>query len=135
MVFFDEADRERVKFRLLSALKALTFSDEKVTDIQKNCDQKIEASEGLLLDLKATVAICSIAAFYLNADLLCDLSRVGVDADQVVSFIMWRRFIGQDVPPHEVALNEELCSMRNHRQPENLSGFLHSFGKPIILRY
>jgi hypothetical protein len=41
-----------------------------------------------------------------------------VDAYQIISFIVRRRFVRENVSPHEIALHEELGSVRNDREPE-----------------
>jgi hypothetical protein len=45
-----------------------------------------------------------------------------VDADQVISFVVGRGFVGEDIPPHQVPHDEELCPSR-----DNGESYLASF--------
>ena len=52
------------------------------------------------------------------------MSWVGVNADQVVAFIVWWSLVGKDVPPHEVTHDEKLRPCGDHGQSEEFSFLL-----------
>ena len=66
-----------------------------------------------LLDREPTVAVRGVAALDLHPD-LCHLVRlrlvawVGVDADDVVAFVVRRGLVRQDVPAHQMAHHQKL---------------------------
>ncbi len=107
VVLFDEADWEGVKLRIALAVQIPLSSE--IPDVEENGDEEIERGEGLLLDQEATIAVRCVTALYLDANLLCLRLSTGVrmDADQVLAFVVRRGFVGKDIPPHEIALNQE----------------------------
>ena len=43
-----------------------------------------------------------------------------MDADEIVAFVVGRRFVGENVAPHEIAHDEMLCAERNDGESREL---------------
>jgi hypothetical protein len=98
-------DREG-KLRLLSTrawIRASLRLPEKVADVKERGNEKIELPLGREANVKATVTISGQATLDLDADVLAAAAWVRMDAEQVVTFVVGRGLVGEDVPAHEVA--------------------------------
>jgi hypothetical protein len=72
-----------------------------------------------------TDGIRGVAALNLNRDLgeftgKGNVPRVGVNADQVIAFVVRRGFVCEDVPPHQVPHDEELGTSRDNWESEKI---------------
>jgi hypothetical protein len=98
---------------------------EELPDVQEGHDQEIECIEANRLDWEPSVAIRGVAALDLNPDLggftgMGDVRRVGMDADQVIAFVVRRGFVGEDVPPDQVPHDEELGTSGDDGESEKV---------------
>ena len=86
-------------------------------------DVKIEVEgnntsiERFLLHGESTVAVRGHPALHLNPYLFAALPWVRVNADEVIPFVVRRCFVGEDVPPHQIAHDKVLGSVTDHRKP------------------
>lgn len=88
-----------------------------VANIEECDDEEVERVEGTGFDWKAPVRVRRQPAFYLNPELTRTDSRVGVNADEVIPFIIWRGLVCQNIPSHQVAHGEVFGTERNYRIP------------------
>lgn len=71
-------------------------------DVQKHDDQIIKSTECLFFDRKCAITISLITTLHLHPDNSGRLLRVRMDANEIVAFIVWRGFVGEDIPPHQL---------------------------------
>jgi hypothetical protein len=98
---------------------------EELVNVQERHDPEVEGIQARPLDRKATVATRGVQAFQLDSDLgqfvkLWVVPRFGVDANKVVALVVRRGLVSQDVPPLQVAHDEELRTGRDDRKAEEL---------------
>lgn len=108
----DEGARQSVELGVASAVTAGAAVKE-VADVQEGNNDKVERSEADVFHGECTIAIALISTLYLNPDLSLLaisglMSWIRVDANQVVAFVIWWGFVGQDVSSHEMAHDEEI---------------------------
>src|SRR6266849_546323 len=106
VVLADELNWECVKIGFFDASKsalALLFAEE-VPDIQVRDNDVVKRGERLLLDRESAVVVGCEPAFHLNTNLAGDASWLGVDADDVVTLVIGRRFVRKDVSAHEISM-------------------------------
>lgn len=121
-----ERCRERVELWGTEAGRAITTTDE-IADIEEDHDEVVEGVEAFFLDREPTVAVGGIAAFDLHSDLgklsrSRSVSGIGVDADEVVTLVVGRGLVGQNVPPHEVTHNQMFGTGRDNGETEEVVG-------------
>jgi hypothetical protein len=66
----------------------------------------VSAAAAACLHGKVAAVICSQPALNLHANLPHRSARSGVNADEIVAFIIERRFVGENVAAHEIAHDE-----------------------------
>jgi hypothetical protein len=75
------------------------------SDIQKHRDHKIESTSAFSGNDNAAVAVGLIAALNLDAKRPYRSPRIWMYADEVISFVLARGLIRQDIAPHQVSLH------------------------------
>lgn len=71
----------------------------------------MSAAAAACLHGKAAALICSQPALDLHANLPRHSARIGVNADEIVAFIIGRRFVGENLAAREIAHDEMLCAI------------------------
>jgi hypothetical protein len=87
------------------------------------------------LNGESSVTIRRITTFNLNTDLGCfaflqPMPGIGMNANQIITLVFWRRFISQDVPTHEITHDKIFSTRGDNGETKNLFlgyAFLRSF--------
>src|SRR4030042_7118053 len=106
----DEGSGQSIKFRRLLARSTIT-TPIKLSNVQKNRDHKIKCADTAFLNWESPTAVCGIPAFHLNSNLRLltrtrTVARIGMNANEVIPFIVRRSFISQNIPAHQIALHQ-----------------------------
>jgi len=120
VVLPDEVSGKCIELWLSGSARPIVLSKE-LANVQERHDQEVKCFKAGFFDGKAPVAIGGVPALHLNSHLRqfvlsWPMSWVGVNADQVVAFIVWWGLVGKDVPPHEVAHDEKLRPCGDNRK-------------------
>ena len=89
MMLSDELHWEGVELGLMPIL-GLGLARE-IADVQKGGNQKVEGPERSFLHGESPIAIRGVSALDLDANLARDLVGIGMNANEVVPLIVWRR--------------------------------------------
>ena len=105
-MLLDPSGRERKEFWAFFSRQS-RFA-EKTSYIQEHSDHEIEGPKIFTRNDDATIAISLVATFYLHSHRLYILPWVGMNANQIVSFVVRRSLIRENITPHQVSLNQKL---------------------------
>ena len=87
-----------VRLGITGALTRMTLRlPKEVAHVQEDDYEVIEGVEGSQLDREPAITVRRQPAFHLNSNLPTASSRAGVNADQVVAFVVGWSLAGQDV--------------------------------------
>ena len=120
VVLPDEVSGKCIELGLSGSTRPVVLSKE-LADVQEGHDQEVKSFEAGFFDGKPSVTIGGIPALHLNSHLGklvlgWSMPGIGVDTDQVVALVVRRSLVGKDVPPHEVAHDEEFRSCGDNRK-------------------
>ena len=88
----DELHREGVELGLMPIL-GLGLTRE-IADVQKGGNQKVEGPERSFLDGEPPIAIRSVSALDLDANLARDLVGIGMNANEIVPLVVRGCLVG-----------------------------------------
>src|SRR5262245_37732161 len=97
----------------------------KLANIEEDHDQKVERVQTCLPNGEASVTIGGIATLNLYTDpkdfiLPWLVSRIRVNADEIITLVIRRGLVRQDVPTHQVAHDQVLGTGGHDRQTQEL---------------
>lgn len=115
VMFTDEIHGKCIALRCSFAIYNKTLAII-IAQILEDNNQVIETVERLRFDWKASITICLVSAFYLNANLFGNLAWIGVNTNQIVSFVARRCFIRQNISTHKATHYRIFSTQRNNRE-------------------
>src|SRR5712692_9371541 len=118
-MFLDELAWQR---EVLGGLSPTFLTNSAIEEVyvQEDDYQVVEGTEGFLLDRKRAIAVRLIATLDLHTDRTCRLLRIRMNTNQVVTLVVWRRFVRKNVPAHQLADHQVFCAERDDWESEGI---------------